>query len=133
MIVIPSRENIIDSEDRQAQSATLTVPSTGNVVLTVTAKNARRAFLSFVGMAWDAGLDTFLTWRVKLDGAVMYRLLDSTVQIAPPEQPDKELTPWIEIPQGSTLTFECDVAAGAVAGKATARMKVYYAPINQEG
>lgn len=127
-IFIPARQNIIDEDIVQATTGSLSAPSTGNEIVSITVKNARRAFLAFAGQAWDAGLDTYLTWRVKIDGATHYRLKDSKVQLAPPEQIQQEMTPWIEVPQGATIRMECDVAAGG-SGTATGRLRVYYAPI----
>lgn len=128
-IFIPARQDVIDEDIVQATTAALTVPSTGNTVVTLTIKNARRAFLAFAGQAWDASIDTYVTWRVKVNGATVYRLRDSTVQLAPPEEIQQELTPWIELPQGAIVTMEADVATGAGSGTVTGRLRVYYAPI----
>ena len=125
---ILAREQIVDFEDVQAQ-VLMTDNTRGNVILQITTKNALRAFLVFVGVAWDVTIDTYTTWRVKQDGNVIRQLKDSTVQIAPPEQPDQELVPWIELPQQCTVSVEMDLVAAGANGNGTARLRIYYAPI----
>lgn len=126
--VLLSREDITEFEDVQAEVAVID-NTTANTILQITTKNARRAFLVFVGMSWDAALDTFTTWRVKRDNITINELKDSKVQIAAPEQPFQEITPWIELPQQTTIKFEADVSGAGANGNVVARFRVYYANI----
>ncbi len=127
--VIISREDVTDFEDVQVTTSVLD-NTTNQSVQTITTKNAMRAFLVFVGQAWDPALDTFLTWRVKKDGAVIYQLKDSKVQIAAPNDPSSELVPWIELPQQCTLKVEADVSGAGTNGTMTSRLRIYYVPVN---
>lgn len=129
--VLVAHDRIVGFEDVQAQVSTAP-NSTNNVTLKKTLRNNFRCYLAFLGMAWDAALDTHLTWRLKQDGGTVWQFQDSKVQIAPPEQPWQEITPWLEVPQGCTLTFECDIdSTPAGNGNVTARMRIYYAPLDQ--
>ena len=127
-IAIISKADIIDAEDVQAQVA-ITDNTANQIVLSLTTKNALRPFLAFCGQAWDVTLDTYTTWRCKVNGITIYRLWDSKVQIAQPEQSDKELVPWIELPQQAKLTLEMDVSGAGANGNGTGRFKIYYARI----
>lgn len=128
--VIPKILNIVDSEDVQAEVA-VTDNKNDQVILSYTTKNNLKAYLAFVGMAWDAVLDTFLEWRVERNGAEIYNLRRSKVQIAAPEQPQNELTPYIELPQGCILRMLADVNGAGTGGNAVGRFKIYYTPLNE--
>jgi hypothetical protein len=127
--ILIGRHKVVDFEDKNA-TVSINAGTTKNAILQFTLKNNYRCFICFVGEAWDSGLDTYLTKRVKVDGATIYQLKDSTVQIAPPEQPSQEISPWIEVPQGSTILYEADQAAGGTTGNVTARIRVYYAALD---
>lgn len=130
--VIPATEYITDFEDVQA-TVSINKNTTANVILKLVTKNALVGYLAFVGEAWDAAIDGAVTWRVKKDGGTIYQLKDSTVQIAAPEQPQNEISPWLPLPQQTTLTFEADLnnaAATPASGNVTARFRVYYAPVD---
>lgn len=131
MIVTPSNLNIVDSEDVQNE-VSLSLNTTNNIILDYTTKNNLKAYLAFVGMAWDFALDTFITWRVtRNDGAVIYNLRDSRVQIAAPDEPQNELAPYIELPQGCRILLLADLGAASTPGNVSGRFKVYYTPLNQ--
>lgn len=127
--VILSKEDIVDAEDVQDE-ASINQNTNGNVILTLNLKNGLRPFLAFCGQAWDATLDTFVTWRAKADGNTIYRLRDSTVQIAAPDQPQAELNPWLPLPQQCRLTLEMDVGAAGANGTGSGRFRVYYAKVD---
>lgn len=130
MIVIPTLRDVVDEEIAAAETS-VNRGTTLNNVLTLDVKNGYRPFLAFCGQAWPTGFDTFITWRVRSDGNVIYRLRDSSVQLAAPQEIERELTPWIELPRSSRLRFEVDVtnAATVADGLVTARFRVYYVPI----
>lgn len=131
MIVIPSHEHVVDFEDKPGKYAFLAAGETRKTVVSIVTKNGYRAFISFVGQAWDPAIDGDVTWRVTKDGAAIYQLQDSTIQKAAPEQPQNELSPWLEVPQGCTVTLEGDLASTAAGtGNIYGRLKIYYVPIN---
>lgn len=130
MIVTPSNLNIVDSEDVQDE-VSVVASTNNNIVLDYTTKNNLKAYLTFVGMAWDFALDTFITWRVvRNDGATIYNLRDSQVQIAAPDQPQNELSPYIELPQTCRIMLLMDVGASPSNGNVSGRFKVVYTPLN---
>lgn len=128
--VIPQILHIVDSEDIQDE-VSCAINTNNQVVLSYQTKNNLKAYLAFVGMAWDSGLDTFLTWRIERDGSEIYNLRRSEVQIAAPEAPENELTPYIELPQGCTIRMVVNIGAAAGAGNVTGRFKVYYTPLGE--
>lgn len=129
--VVVNRDQITDFDDFTGQIV-VTQNTTLNNVLKVTGRNNCKTYLAFIGMAWDGGVNNFLTWRLLLDNGKIRQFADSLVQIAPPEQPWQEITPWLLIPQGSTLTFQVDVGAAGIGNfNVSARMRIYYAPLPQ--
>jgi hypothetical protein len=129
--VVVNRDQLTDFDDFTGQ-VSVAQNTTKTNVLSVTGRNNCKTYLAFIGMAWDSGANNQLTWRLLLDGGKIRQFGDSLVQIAPPEQPWQEITPWLLIPQGSTLRFEVDI--GAAAGgpfNVAARMRIYYAPLPQ--
>lgn len=128
-VVQIAREQVVDFEDRQAQ---VSVAASGldTTILSFTLKNYFRCFIAFVGDAWDPGMDTYFTKRLKVNGATVYQFRDSTVQWAQPSQPSQEISPWIEVPMGSTILYQGNLSTAGAAGNAVARIRVYYVPLN---
>lgn len=98
-------------------------------VCRIQAKNARRFFLAFLGNNVDAPMAGLITFRVLVDGAVLYPYQDTLGQWAPPEQPFQELTPYIELPQNALVVIEADGTAGNPGGNITGRLRGYYGQI----
>lgn len=129
MIVTPSNLNVVDSEDVQNE-VSVSINTTNNIILDYTTKNNLQAYLTFVGMAWDQLLDTFLTWRVtRNDDAVIYNLRDSKVQIAAPDQPQNELSPYVKLPQSCRILLLADIGNATGGGNVAGRFKVVYTPL----
>lgn len=130
-VVVPFRDRLTDFDDFTAQKG-LSQNVTAQDILSVTVRNNCYSYLAFIGMNWDAGANNFLTWRLLLDNGKIRQFADSLVQIAPPEQPWQEVTPWLLVPQGSTVKFQVDIgAAGAGTFQVAARMRIYYSPLPQ--
>jgi hypothetical protein len=127
--IVVAKDKLYDFDDFTNQKG-LSQNVTAQDILSVTARNNCKTYFAFIGMSWDAGANNFLTWRVLLDNAKIRQFLDSLVQIAPPEQPWQEITPWLLKPQGSLLKFQVDIgAAGAGTFQVAARFRLYYAPL----
>ncbi len=134
VLYAPDGTRIVDSTDNQAEVST-TKGTTHNNILTVTTRNGVQAWLTFLGMAWDAPFDTFLTWRLLVNGGMpLSRFQDSTVQIAAPEQPIQELVPWIQLPQQAIVRFDVDVSSSPASTPANVvcRMKIYYSLLRRD-
>lgn len=129
--VLVSKDQVTDFEDVQAQIS-VSQNTTKNNVLIFTTRNNCKTYLAFLGMAWDANLNNVLTWRLLQDNGAIRQFKDSLVQIAPPEQPWQEITPWYLVPQGSTITFQVDIGtiSGGGPGNVAARFRVYYVPLD---
>ena len=117
-------------EDTGSISVTLPAGAVvGQVVARVQFRNGYRPFLTFIGNAVAAALAGVITWRVKCDGTLMLPYFDTLGQWAPPESPDREITPYRELPQNAVLTIECDATAASPGGLVTARIMGIYAAV----
>ena len=128
----------VSSDDQFSQTAALSVPSTNNIILSFRTPPGLRGLLTDFRQAWDGGLDTYLSYYLRINGGILYPLtiaggkinsyVGSKVQIAAPET-DTALPVPIIIEQLSLVEVVCDVATGATSGTATARVICkYYDP-----
>lgn len=106
-------------------SATVSVPSTGaeTVICSKWTPPGLRGWIVFHGQAWDAAMDGYATYTIKVNGAVIYPYVKKTVQTAPPTDANRELPTRIPVAGGSLVEM---VADSSVAGNFTGRMILKY-------
>lgn len=118
--------------DENTETGTKVQPaSTGNKIMSFRTPAGAESEITDYRQAWDAGLDTFLSHYLKVNGAIVWPFqtrnetnptyVGSKVQIAPPEQ-DVALPRPIPVGQNALVEMYVDVAAGAAAGNVTGRI-----------
>lgn len=135
-MIVENPPGRVVARDTAAATITALKNTSHQKVLEFTVRNGMRPFIAFFGNAWDSGFDNHVTSRVMVDNCTIQEFQDSTVQFAPPESSDREISPWKEIPQGSTVRYEVDVdnaVATPATGLVTGRFVIKYLPQENVG
>ena len=122
----------VDWLDISTETGSLVQPATSkNIILTFRTPAGTNAKISDYRQAWDAGLDTYLSHYLRVNGMIVWPVktpdqanatyVGSKVQICPPEA-DVSLPRPIWIGQNCLVEMLVDVASGGVAGNVTGRI-----------
>lgn len=120
---------IIDYQDiYNNASVTASAGTAGNAPVTVISDRIRigkRAFLSKLGNAVQAGGENYITFRLLLNGSRLWPYDGSQNQWGDPANL-QDLPSRLELSQGAMIQIQCDNSDGANAYVATARLFIEY-------
>ncbi len=119
-----ARHRWVSSDDRFDEVSVIN-NATDTTILSFRTPAGLRGWLTDFRQAWDAGMDTFVDYTLKVNGAVIYPYIKKKVQVAAPEQ-DVALPVALPVQGGSLVEVIANQAAGGTTGNFAARVIVKY-------
>ena len=120
-----ARHRWVSSDDRSAQKSVL-ANATDTTILEFQTPPGLRGFISFLGVAWDGGMDTYVDYTLLVNGAVIFPYVKSKVQVAPPEDASRELPVYVPVQGASYVKVIANQSISGTAGNFTARVVMKY-------
>lgn len=113
-MVLLDRIRVRGFDDQVAE--VLLVPNSTNIkIISFRTPPGLKGYVTNFGQAWDAGINTFVKFYLKVNGAVVYPYNGLFVQITPPEAASNYPLPS-PIPLEQLSLVECYADVGAAAG-----------------
>ena len=107
------------------ESATVSVTASASnlVIVTLRTGPGLKWFITSFRQAWASGIDGTVTYSLRINGVAYPPYINSTVQIAPPEQ-DVDLPVPIPVEQLSLIEMTASGATGMATGNVTGRIVI---------